>query len=119
MDKLTQAIEWVKQKWLIVAAVFVGLVALFAIKPKRREIQSAKENAKLDAKIYNLSQATSKKLDDEVERIDNETAAKVTKLRNSKKKTTEKFKKQKESRIKELSKKTPEELANLLKPKKD
>ena len=118
MDKLKQALKWAKDKQFVVVGAAIGLAALLLV-PRKRVTEAARENAELDAKIYDLSQAASRKLDEQVEEIDRDTEAKVTKLRNSKKKASKKLEKQKEERVKELLNKTPEELVNLLKPKKD
>lgn len=119
MDKLKQALKWAKDKWVLLGGLLVALAAVLVVRPKKRVTEAARENAELDAKIYDLSQASSRKLDEQVEEIDRDTEAKVTKLRNSKKKASKKLEKQKEERVKELLNKTPEELVNLLKPKKD
>lgn len=118
-DKLKQAFNWAKDKWVFLAGFLVALTAVLVVRPNKRMPQVARENAQIDAKIYKLDKAASKKLDEEVEKIDRDTAEKVTKLRNSKKKDSKKFQKQKEDRVKDLSGKTAKELADLLKNKKD
>lgn len=117
--KFEQALKWAKDKWVLLGGVLVALAAVLVVRPKNKVVEVARKNAEIDAKIYNLSQAAAKELDDKVEEIDRDTAAKVTKLRNSKKKASKKLEKAKEERVKELANKPATELANLLKPKKD
>lgn len=118
-DKFVYFFQWLKEKWFLVVGGLLGIAAIFLIKPRNKIVSSARKNAELEAKIYDLSKAASKRLDEEVGRIDNETEAKMKKLQNSKKKISAKFQQQKEDRAKELSGKTAEELAEILRAKKD
>lgn len=119
MDKIKKALTWLKEKWFLVLGGVVGLVALFFVRPKNKILNSSRKNAQIDAQIFDLSEASAKKLQKTLSSIDGETEAKVRKLRNSKKKVSKKLLEEKDKRVKELTNKSAQELADLLKTKKD
>lgn len=115
MAKLKQMFVWLKDKWFFVAGGLLTLVGLMFVGPRKKIINSLKRNTELEAKIYDLSEASAKKLKKGLSDIDRQTEEKIKNLENSKKELTSKFQEERDERIKELSTKSVEELAGLLK----
>lgn len=115
MNKLKEALKWLKEKWWLFFSSFAILVAAMFFSRKNSALKIVNINRELDDNIKHLEKEALEKENATRKQILQQAGIKVAELDVQKEKTEMEMLQKNKKRIKELSSKSNKELAEMLK----
>ena len=115
MNKLKRALKWIKEKWWVSLSGIAIVVAAVLFSKKNGSLTVVTKNRELDNNIKELEKEALKKEEQERKKVLERVGIKVAELDLQKEKKELEMLKNKKKRVKDLSSKTNEELAEMLK----